>query len=69
MSEQRAAREEPTRSSTGQQESTPENGGGSSADAQRKLAEQVAARVYDMLCRDLRLERERQGPRSGRNKG
>jgi hypothetical protein len=63
MSEQQESQAQSRRSSTGQRGSAPENGDDSSADAQRKLAEQVAARVYDMLCRDLRLERERQGSR------
>ncbi len=68
MSEQREAQADPGRSDTGQQGTAPANGGGASSDAQRQLAEKVAARVYDMLCRDLRLERERQGPHLQRYK-
>jgi hypothetical protein len=38
----------------------------SSASARRSLAEQIAERVYDLLRKDLRLERERKGGRHAR---
>jgi hypothetical protein len=63
MSEQRESEARPGRSGTGQQGAEPADGGEPSAEAQRQLAEKVAARVYDLLCRDVRLERERQGTR------
>lgn len=64
MSERQVSPSQARPSSAGQQESAQANGGSPSAAAQRQLAEQVAARVYELLCRDLRLERERRGPPS-----